>query len=48
MNLTVTPSEYRAFLRQDLSTFNQRCFYELNPYHKLIVELASRCHRRRP
>jgi len=36
MKLTLKPSEYRAFLRQDLPTFNQRCFYELNPTTKLL------------
>ena len=29
MNLTT--SEYHTFLRQDLFTFTQRCFHELNP-----------------
>ena len=26
-----TPVEYEALLRQDLSTFAARCFYDLNP-----------------
>ena len=29
--MTLTPSNYRAFLRRDLYAFTQRCFYELNP-----------------
>jgi hypothetical protein len=31
MKPTITPSEYRAVLRQDLCAFIERCLYELNP-----------------
>ena len=31
MSPTLKPNEYRAVLRQDLCTFIERCFYELNP-----------------
>src|ERR1700733_8897623 len=31
MPMKLAPNEYRAFLRQDLYAFTQRCFYELNP-----------------
>src|SRR6266849_1536020 len=29
--MKLTAAEYRAFLQQDLYTFIERCFYELNP-----------------
>jgi len=29
--MKLTPNEYRALLRRDLSAFTERCFYELNP-----------------
>ena len=36
MKLTMKPSEYHAFLRQDLCAFIQRCFYVLNPTTELL------------
>jgi hypothetical protein len=36
MTMTLNLSEYRAFLRQDLHAFTERCFYELNPATKFL------------
>jgi predicted phage terminase large subunit-like protein len=36
MKPTITPSEYRAVLRQDLCAFIARCFYELHPTTELL------------
>ena len=36
MPMKLAPNEYRAFLRQDLYAFTQRCFYELNPTTKFM------------
>jgi len=37
MIANLSPIEYEALLRQDLSTFAARCFYELNPQTELVV-----------
>jgi predicted phage terminase large subunit-like protein len=33
----LTPAEYRSFLRRDLVTFTQRCFHELYPQTKFLM-----------
>ncbi len=33
----LTPAEYKAFLRQDFCAFVQRCFHELNPQAKFLM-----------
>jgi predicted phage terminase large subunit-like protein len=53
MPMKLAPNEYRAFLRQDLYAFTQRCFYELNPtttflsnWHIEVVSAALEACRR--
>jgi predicted phage terminase large subunit-like protein len=53
MPMKLAPNEYRAFLRQDLYAFTQRCFYELNPtttflsnWHIEVVAAALEACRR--
>ena len=33
----LTPNEYRAWLRHDLCAFIERCFYQLNPQTRLLM-----------